>query len=55
MLHHILRTRFNNGLPTVVTSNIEKDDWAASSGEATGSFIKESFVYIPVDGTEDLR
>ena len=55
MLHHILRTRFNNGLPTVVTSNIEKEDWAASYGEATGSFIKEAFVYIPVDGTEDLR
>ena len=55
MLHHILRTRFNNGLPTVVTSNIEKEDWAASYGEATGSFIKEAFVYIPVGGTEDLR
>lgn len=55
MLHHILRTRFNNGLPTIVTSNIEKEDWAASYGEATGSFIKEAFVYIPVDGTKDLR
>lgn len=55
MLHHILRTRFNNGLPTIVTSNIEKQDWAASYGEATGSFIKEAFVYVPVDGVKDLR
>jgi Cdc6-like AAA superfamily ATPase len=55
MLHHILRTRFNNGLPTIVTSNIEKQDWAASYGEATGSFIKEAFVYVPVDGAKDLR
>ena len=55
MLHHILRTRFNNGLPTIVTSNIEKQDWAVSYGEATGSFIKEAFVYVPVDGAKDLR
>jgi DNA replication protein DnaC len=55
MLHHVLRTRFNNGLPTIVTSNIEKEDWAASYGEATGSFIKEAFIYIPVDGSKDLR
>ena len=55
MLHHVLRTRFNNGLPTIVTSNIEKEDWAASYGEATGSFIKEAFLYIPVNGSRDLR
>jgi DNA replication protein DnaC len=55
MLHHVLRTRFNAGLPTIVTSNIAKGDWAESYGEATGSFIKEAFLYIPVIGTSDLR
>jgi len=55
MLHHILRTRFNNGLPTIVTSNIEKDDWSSFYGEATGSFIKEAFVYITIDSDKDLR
>ena len=54
-LHHLLRTRFNNGLPTIVTTNISRDDWAASYGDATGSFVKEAFVYITVDGTQDLR
>ena len=55
MLHHILRTRFNNGLPTIVTSNIQRDNWADLYGDATGSFIKEAFVYIPVSGDKDLR
>jgi DNA replication protein DnaC len=55
ILHHVLRTRFNNGLPTIVTTNIARDDWAESYGEATGSFVKEAFVYITVDGDRDLR
>jgi DNA replication protein DnaC len=55
MLHHILRTRFNNGLPTIVTTNIARDDWAESYGDATGSFIKEAFVYLTIDGEKDLR
>ena len=55
MLHHILRTRFNNGLPTIVTSNIQRDNWADLYGDATGSFIKEAFLYVPVNGDKDLR
>jgi DNA replication protein DnaC len=55
MLHHILRTRFNQGLPTIVTTNISRENWAASYGDATGSFAKEAFLYIPVEGDEDLR
>lgn len=55
VLHHVLRTRFNNGLPTIVTTNIAREDWAESYGEATGSFAKEAFVYLTVDGKEDLR
>jgi DNA replication protein DnaC len=55
ILHHILRTRFNNGFPTIVTTNIARDDWAEVYGEATGSFAKEAFIYLPIDGNEDLR
>ena len=55
MLHHLLRTRFNNGLPTIVTTNIARDDWAESYGDATGSFAKEAFIYLTIDGEEDLR
>ena len=55
MLHHVLRTRFNNGLPTIVTSNISRNDWSASYGDATGSFIKEAFLYVTVAGPQDLR
>lgn len=55
MLHHVLRTRFNNGLPTIVTTNISRDNWAATYGDATGSFAKEAFVYLAIDGENDLR
>jgi len=56
MLHHILRTRFNNGLPTIVTTNIELDDWAGLYGDATESFAHEAFVYLPLEsGGKDLR
>ena len=56
MLHHVLRTRFNNGLPTIVTSNISRDEWVAVYGDATGSFAKEAFVYVPIEHEHrDLR
>ena len=55
MLHHILRTRFDNGLPTIVTTNIAREDWSDIYGDATGSFIKESFIYVPIDSDNDLR
>lgn len=55
MLHHVLRTRFNNGLPTIVTTNIKIDDWEAHYGSATQSFVHEAFVYINMDSMSDLR
>ena len=53
-LHDVLRTRFNNGLPTIVTTNLERSKWAGIYGDATGSFIHESLLYIPMN-TTDLR
>lgn len=56
MLHHVLRTRFNNGLPTIVTTNIERDDWAGLYGDATESFANEAFSYLPITSKQgDLR
>lgn len=54
MFHHVLRTRFNNGLPTIVTTNIELKSWASVYGDATQSFANEAFMYLPIT-TEDLR
>lgn len=56
LLHHVLRTRFNNGLPTIVTTNIARDNWDGLYGDATASFAKEAFTYLPIDPTRgDLR
>jgi len=56
LLHHILRTRFNLGLPTIVTTNLPVEAWSAAYGEATGSFIHEAFATIELKSTRgDLR
>jgi DNA replication protein DnaC len=56
LLHDILRTRYSKGLPTIVTTNLEVDDWAQVYGEATGSFINEAFGIIAVKSKAgDLR
>lgn len=56
LLHHILRTRFNNGLPTIVTTNLPVKAWISTYGDATGSFIHEAFVTIELQSTKgDLR
>jgi len=56
MLHHVLRTRFNNGLPTIVTTNIKLEDWAGLYGDATESFANEAFGYLPISAKGgDLR
>ena len=55
MLHHVMRTRFNNGLPTIVTTNIKIDDWEAHYGSATQSFVHEAFIYVNMDSSADLR
>lgn len=56
MLHHVLRTRFNNGLPTIVTTNNELSTWNALYGDATESFAREAFSYLILESTRgDLR
>lgn len=54
MLHHILRTRFNNGLPTIITSNLP--DISKIYGEATDSFLNEACVVMRLQSRNgDLR
>ena len=56
MLHHILRTRFNNGLPTIVTTNLPVEAWDSAYGDATGSFLQEAFTTIELESIRgDLR
>lgn len=55
MLHHVLRTRFNNGLPTIMTTNVKLDDWEIHYGSATQSFVHEAFIYVNMDASADLR
>lgn len=56
MLHHVLRSRFNAGLPTIVTTNIPLENWVGIYGDATTSFANEAFAYMQIDSTKgDLR
>ena len=56
LLHDILRSRFNNGLPTIVTTNLPVKAWEAEYGSATGSFIHEAFATIELESIRgDLR
>lgn len=56
VLHHLLRTRFNNGLPTIVTTNVKLDAWDALYGSSTESFAREAFGYLVLKSARgDLR
>lgn len=56
LLHHVLRTRFNNGLPTIITTNVKREDWVGLYGDATESFANEAFTYMAIESKQgDLR
>ena len=44
----LLRSRFNAGLPTIVTTNVPMKKWGAVYGEPMGSFAYEAFIAIEV-------
>jgi DNA replication protein DnaC len=50
----ILRSRYDKGLPTIITTNVLREKWAAQYGDAMGSFAYEAFVRIQL-GAKDLR
>lgn len=44
----ILRSRFNAGLPTIVTTNVPLKSWGSVYGEPMGSFAHEAFIPLAV-------
>lgn len=50
----ILRSRYDKGLPTIVTTNVRRENWGAQYGEAMGSFAFEAFNRVRIEG-KDLR
>lgn len=50
----ILRARYDKALPTIITTNVPRENWAAQYGEAMGSFAFEAFRRIEISG-KDLR
>lgn len=50
----ILRARYDKGLPTIVTTNVMREDWGIKYGEAMGSFAHEAFNRIRIVN-KDLR
>jgi len=50
----VVRTRYDRGLPTIITTNVAQEDWDKQYSEAMGSFSHEAFQRITLDG-KDLR
>jgi DNA replication protein DnaC len=52
----LLRSRFNAGLPTIVTTNVPRNKWATTYGAPMASFAHEAFVWVDVEsGKGDRR
>lgn len=50
----LLRSRYDKGLPTIVTTNVDRENWAGQYGEAMGSFVFEAFQQVNIV-SKDLR
>jgi DNA replication protein DnaC len=50
----VLRARYDKALPTIITTNVRRENWAKQYGEAMGSFAFEAFHRIAILG-KDLR
>ena len=51
----LLRTRFNYGLPTIITTNVPIESWGEVYGESMYSFLHEAFTTYQVISTEGDR
>jgi hypothetical protein len=55
ILDELIRTRYNNGYPTIITSNMQVED-LAKYNSSMASFAQEAFYTITVESTKgDLR
>jgi DNA replication protein DnaC len=54
---HLLRERFDAGLPTIVTTNVPLKDWGTAYSPAMASFAHDAFYPVPLvyGGTGDRR
>lgn len=50
----LLRTRYDKGLPTIITTNVVREHWGDVYSEAMGSFVYEAFQQVKLNG-KDLR
>lgn len=50
----ILRTRYDKGLPTIMTTNVKLEKWKTEYSDAMASFAHEAFIRIKLEG-DDLR
>ena len=51
----LLRSRFNAGLPTIVTTNVPLKDWGTVYGESMGSFAHEAFIPLVIKSARGDR
>jgi DNA replication protein DnaC len=50
LFDEIFRTRFDNGLPTILTSNVSVKEWEGRYSEAMADFVQEACFYIGMTG-----
>ena len=48
MFDHLLRNRFDEGWPTIVTTNVAPREWSGIYGEAMASFAHEAFDHLAI-------
>lgn len=53
MLNELLRARYGDGYPTIITTNVDPDDWKDHFGsESLASFIWQAGDVVPVHGDD---
>lgn len=48
LFENLIRSRFDKGLPTIVTTNVPLEKWGEVYGASVGSFAHEAFVHLPM-------
>ena len=48
----VLRSRYDRGLPTIITTNVRLKDWGREYGEAMASFAQEAFTQVEIFGPD---
>lgn len=51
----LLRFRFNQGLPTILTSNLDLEEWTPRYSSSLESFLHQSSIIIGIDGPDQRK